>query len=143
MHVCLLPLSCSNNCSLFLSRSSQLKKPPSLVRCNSSFSTETDPVVLVTGGNGFLGQHIVKLLHLKSKAKEIVVLDSSPFRKMLGMTQHCKFSTTFSNNDTNPSKPCASLTGAQIVILPHKQSQPMAISYIYIMIINHFIELNV
>ena len=41
--------------------------------------------ILVTGGAGFLGQHIVKLLQEKTDyLKEIRVLDLKPFKKELG-----------------------------------------------------------
>ena len=43
--------------------------------------------VLVTGGNGFLGQHIVRTLHehAGSEVREIRVFDVKPFEKALGM----------------------------------------------------------
>lgn len=42
--------------------------------------------ILVTGGSGFLGQHIVKLLQERTDyVKEIRVLDLKPFTKQLGM----------------------------------------------------------
>ena len=42
--------------------------------------------VVVTGGNGFLGQHIVKLLQVKSSLdiEEIIVFDQVPFKLALG-----------------------------------------------------------
>lgn len=41
--------------------------------------------ILVTGGSGFLGQHIVKLLQERTDyVKEIRVLDLKPFTKQLG-----------------------------------------------------------
>ena len=47
--------------------------------------TEGD-VILVTGASGFLGQHIVKLLHQRAtQVKEIRVLDTRPFKKSLGL----------------------------------------------------------
>jgi nucleoside-diphosphate-sugar epimerase len=42
-------------------------------------------VVLVTGGNGCLGQHVVRLLHEKADhVREIRVLDRVPYRNRLG-----------------------------------------------------------
>lgn len=42
--------------------------------------------ILVTGGSGFLGQHIVKLLQERTDyVKEIRVLDLKPFTKQLGL----------------------------------------------------------
>ena len=49
-------------------------------------TTEKSVRVVVTGGNGFLGQHIVKLLHVKSSLdiEEIIVFDQVPFKQALG-----------------------------------------------------------
>ena len=45
----------------------------------------TGQVVLVTGGSGFLGQHIVKLLQERADhVKEVRVFDTKPFIKQLG-----------------------------------------------------------
>lgn len=42
-------------------------------------------VVLVTGGSGFLGQHVIKLLQEKGKhLKEIRVFDQKPYNNNLG-----------------------------------------------------------
>lgn len=42
--------------------------------------------ILVTGGAGFLGQHIVKMVQERADyVKEIRVLDLKPFTKQLGM----------------------------------------------------------
>lgn len=43
--------------------------------------------VLVTGGNGFLGQHVISQLHQRAHhIKEIRVLDLWPYVKKLGMS---------------------------------------------------------
>ena len=42
-------------------------------------------VALVTGGSGFLGQHIVKLLHERApQIKEIRIFDIKPYKQILG-----------------------------------------------------------
>nr|CAD7267518.1 unnamed protein product [Timema shepardi] len=42
-------------------------------------------VVLVTGGSGFLGQHVIKHLHERDpRVREIRILDLVPFLKLLG-----------------------------------------------------------
>ena len=43
--------------------------------------------IVVTGGNGFLGKHIVKLLQVKSSLdiEEIIVFDQVPFKQALGV----------------------------------------------------------
>ena len=47
--------------------------------------TKPYDVVLVTGGSGFVGQHIVKLLQEKDKdVKEIRVFDRVPYTDKLG-----------------------------------------------------------
>ena len=43
-------------------------------------TTKNSVKVVVTGGNGFLGQHIVKLLQ-----EEIIVFDQEPFKEALGL----------------------------------------------------------
>ncbi len=46
-------------------------------------------VVLVTGGNGFVGQHIVKLLHEKcEEVKQIRIFDIKPYKQQLGKNIH-------------------------------------------------------
>ena len=40
--------------------------------------------MVVTGGSGFLGQHIVKMLHEKSEVSEIRVFDKTSYSKTLG-----------------------------------------------------------
>ena len=48
-------------------------------------------VVLVTGASGFLGQHIVKLLHIQSPlTAEIRTLDIVPFENNLGKWSYLK-----------------------------------------------------
>lgn len=48
-------------------------------------SNVTGDVVLVTGGAGFLGQHIVKLLQeLSDDVSEIRVLDTNSYTNKLG-----------------------------------------------------------
>lgn len=50
-------------------------------------TTKNSVKVVVTGGNGFLGQHIVKLLQVKSSLdiEEIIVFDQVPFKQALGL----------------------------------------------------------
>ena len=50
-------------------------------------TTKNSVKVVVTGGNGFLGQHIVKLLQVKSSLdiEEIIVFDQEPFKQALGL----------------------------------------------------------
>jgi len=51
-------------------------------------------IVLVTGGAGFLGQHIVRLLQERSSnVKEIRVFDTRPYRKKLGKFNHILITT--------------------------------------------------
>ena len=56
-------------------------------------------VILVTGGAGFLGQHVVRLLQERAKnVDEIRVFDTRPYRNKLGKyTRHAvaqKYTTT-------------------------------------------------
>ena len=51
----------------------------------SKVDGRTGSVILVTGGAGFLGQHIVKLLEERAEGvKEIRVLDAKMYRNKLG-----------------------------------------------------------
>ena len=52
-------------------------------------SGEKSVRIAVTGGNGFLGQHVVKLLQEKSSLdiSEIIVFDIVPFKQALGKTR--------------------------------------------------------
>ena len=51
-----------------------------------SQSEKEGQVALVTGGSGFLGQHIVKLLHERApQIKEIRTFDVKPYKQMMGM----------------------------------------------------------
>ncbi len=54
-------------------------------------AAEGDTVV-VTGGNGFLGQHIIKLLHLhcEKELKEIRVFDIKPYKQQLGTSMQLR-----------------------------------------------------
>ncbi len=46
-----------------------------------------EQVVLVTGGAGFLGQYVVRLLHERATGvREIRVLDTKPFTPAMGRT---------------------------------------------------------
>ena len=55
-------------------------------------------VVVVTGANGFLGQHVVKLLHTycTDEVEEIRIFDIKPFSKRLGKFKH--LTQAFSKN---------------------------------------------
>ena len=55
-------------------------------QCDEQF---TDQVVMVIGGAGFLGQHIIKLLQERADGiKEIQVFDLKPYENKLGMISH-------------------------------------------------------
>ena len=43
-------------------------------------------IIVVTGGNGFVGQHVIKLLHqhCHKEVKEIRVFDIKPYTQNLG-----------------------------------------------------------
>ena len=48
---------------------------------------EDGDVIVITGGNGFVGQHVIKLLHqhCHKEVKEIRVFDIKPYTQNLGM----------------------------------------------------------
>ena len=49
-------------------------------------------VVLVTGGSGFLGQHVVKHLQIYAEnVREIRVLDMVSYEQKIGMLLLCNF----------------------------------------------------
>ena len=57
-----------------------------IVPSNRNNGTKNGSIVMVTGGAGFLGQHIVKLLDEKADdVKEIRVFDKNLFVNKLGM----------------------------------------------------------
>ena len=47
---------------------------------------EEKDTIVITGGNGFVGQHIIKLLHqhCQNEVKEIRVFDIKPYTQNLG-----------------------------------------------------------
>ncbi len=74
-----LPPTCLNSVN-----STTVTKKPVLVY-NIVAKEMTGRVAMVTGASGFLGQHIVKLLHEKAPhIKEIRVFDMKPFQQKLG-----------------------------------------------------------
>ncbi len=63
--------------------------------CKGSMSKKKD-VVVVTGANGFLGQHVIKLLHTycTDEVEEIRIFDIKPFSKRLGKFKHLRIVLT-------------------------------------------------
>lgn len=54
----------------------------------TSSNSSVDDILLFAGGNGFLGQHIIKLLHeCDPLVKEIRVLDLKPYENKLGKSK--------------------------------------------------------
>ena len=47
---------------------------------------EDGDIIVITGGNGFVGQHVIKLLHqhCHKEVKEIRVFDIKPYNQNLG-----------------------------------------------------------
>ena len=47
---------------------------------------EEGDIIVITGGNGFVGQHVIKLLHqhCQKEVKEIRVFDIRPYTQNLG-----------------------------------------------------------
>ena len=55
-----------------------------MVKAGGSMSSKPE-VYLVTGGSGFVGQHVVKQLQERGKdIKEIRVFDTKPYYQLLG-----------------------------------------------------------
>ena len=48
---------------------------------------EDGDIIVITGGNGFIGQHVIKLLHqhCHKEVQEIRVFDIKPYTQNLGM----------------------------------------------------------
>ena len=98
-------------------------------------STEDDTgyeVVVVTGGAGFLGQHVVKLLQLRADhVMEIRVVDIQPYRQRLGQftsftsftSVHLHFNHSL-NARSSPSK-FTSFTSVHILPFLHL-SEPLS-----------------
>lgn len=69
----LIPSKCHYSISLYFTQTSKL---PTMCK---------DEVIVVTGGSGFLGQHIVHLLQTQENSiKEIRIFDVKPYKKFLG-----------------------------------------------------------
>lgn len=81
--------TCVTSICMFISLFSFSKPTRNRVQCASPKMTFS---VLVTGANGFLGQHVVK--HLQERAKDhvdsLILLDKEPFVQKLGiLTMYC------------------------------------------------------
>ena len=57
------------------------------VTFSGSAMAEDGDVIVITGGNGFVEQHVIKLLHqhCHKEVKEIRVFDIKPYTQNLGM----------------------------------------------------------
>ena len=77
----------------------EAKAKQTTVKRNST--SEKSEVYLVTGGSGFVGQHVIKQLQERgNNIKEIRVFDTKPYYKQLGELSQCNQSLKLFENAT-------------------------------------------